>query len=55
MVLPYEIPMDEEPTEIYDQPNTMPNTAFAHSNTGPTNTTLIYKIMTDNTSNMSTL
>ena len=55
MVLPYVILMDKEPTEIHNQPNTTPDTAFAHSNTGPTNAMLIYKIMTDNTSEMATL
>ena len=47
--------MDEEPTNIYDQANTTPETAFAHNNTAPNTTTLIYDIMTNNTSNMATL
>ena len=55
MVLLYKIPMDEEPTETFNKPNTMPDTAFAHSTTGPTNATLIYEIMTDNTSDMAML
>ena len=47
--------MDKEPTEIYNQPNTTLDIAFAHHNTVPNNATLIYDIMTDNASNMATL
>ena len=34
MVLPYEIPRDEEPTEPFNQLNIIPDATFAHSTTG---------------------
>ena len=55
MVLPYEIPRDEQPTEPFDQLDLLPDAEFAHSTTGPANTTLIYDIMKIYTSNMAIL
>ena len=49
MVLPYEKAMDKEQTKFYDQANTKPDTAFAHSNTSPNTATIIYDIMTPDT------
>ena len=55
MVLPYKIPMDKEPTKTYDPADTTPDTLFAKNNTALNMATLIYNIVTDNTSNMATL
>ena len=55
MVLPYDIPRDEQPTELFDQLDLLPDAEFAHSNTGPANTTLIHDIMKNYTSDMALL
>ena len=55
MVLPWKIPMDTEPIKIYNQANITPDTAFAHQNTSPNTTAIIYNIMADNTSDMAML
>ena len=55
MVLPYDIPRDEQPTELFDQLDLLPDAEFAHSNKGPANKTLIYDIMKNDTSDMAIL